>query len=214
MLAFGDPRYTFRERFADAVIHGLGMIFSWAAVAVLVVLVIPTGDTLALIAATVYGAGLIAMIWFSAAYNLLHHPEWTDRLRACDHAGIFLMIAATYTPFSLVGLKGWLGLSLLALVWTVALTGILMKFLAPVHFERRAVLFYLGLGWIGLPILGKLIQALPLSTVILIAVGGVTYSVGVLFHVWEKLPFQNAIWHGFVLTAAVTHYAAVLTVLA
>lgn len=205
-----QPHYSRKERLVDGVIHGLGVVGSLIAVAVLLVVVIPTRDVLAILAAGVYGAGLIAMLWLSAAYNLVDHPDWKERFRRYDHAAIFLMIASTYTPFALVTIGGRIGHGLLAIVWLLATGGMALKIGWSGRLERASVIMYLALRWAGLPAVGLLLAALPPVTLALLGAGGVLYTVGIGFHLWENLPYQNAIWHGFVLVAAVCHFASVL----
>ena len=200
------------ERLLDGLIHAAGTVASVAAVVLLLATVAPDGESRTVLAAIVYGAGLMAMLWLSAAYNLITHSTWKARLRRLDHAAIFLMIAATYTPFMLVSVGGGLGLGLLALVWLAAVIGMVLKLLHPRRFDRVSVIFYLALGWAGLPLAGPRFAALSTSTLVLLVVGGLLYSVGVIFHLWDRLPFQNAIWHGFVLAAAACHFLAVFHV--
>lgn len=208
------PEFSRAERLVDGVVHVLGLVLSAVAVAVLLIIVVGGGDPLSIVATSVYSLGLVAMLWFSASYNLTARPQRKELLRRLDHAAIYLMIAGTYTPFSLLALGGALGHGLLALVWSVAVAGMLVKLLHPRRFERSSVALYLVLGWIGLPVVILLIAALPPSTVVLLGLGGLLYTVGVVFHLWERLSFHNAVWHGFVLAAAACHYAAVLTVVA
>jgi hemolysin III len=121
------------------------------------------------------------------------------------------MIAGTYTPFTVLALDGGWSVVLTTLIWSVAVAGIVLKLWQPRRFHQLSVAPYLLLGWVGFSAFFPLLQALGPTTFTLIAVGGVLYTVGVLFHVWERLPFQNAIWHGFVLAAAAVHYAAVVS---
>ena len=126
-------------------------------------------------------------------------------LRRLDHSAIFLLIAGTYTPFMAVSKTWWL----LAFVWSVAAAGVFGKLFVPHRFDRVALVAYLGLGWSGIVAYGPLTEALSSSVVWLVIGGGIVYSVGVIFHVWQRLLFQNAIWHAFVVTAACIHFVAV-----
>jgi hemolysin III len=130
-------------------------------------------------------------------------------LRRFDHAAIYILIASTYTPF-LMRAGGVASFNLLVGVWTTACAGMAMKLAFPGRFGRLSVLLYLALGWSGLIVYNRIITDLPLATVWLLAIGGVLYSTGVIFYLWEKLRFQNAIWHAFVLAAATCHFSAVL----
>ena len=205
---------TQKERLIDGVVHALGVVMSVIAVPVLLHRVISTGNARLILAAVVYSAGLIAMLWLSAAYNLATHPGWKEEIRRYDHAAIFLMIAGTYTPFALIAIGGNMGHGLLTLVWLVAIGGMMLKFLRPRQFDRTSVILYLALGWVILPVMGLIIAALPTSALVLLVVGGLLYTVGVVFHLWENLPYQKAVWHGFVLVAASCHFVAVLRVVA
>ncbi|MBN9515528.1 MAG: hemolysin III family protein [Alphaproteobacteria bacterium] len=160
----------------------------------------------------IYAAGLLAMLGCSAAYNMFRTSRWRDWLRRFDHAAIFAMIAGTYTPFTLLGLKGAWSISLTAVIWAVAAIGIAIKLLKPQRIETVSIGLYLALGWIGVVAAGPFMAAFDPVTLSLLAAGGILYSSGVVFHLWHRLPYQNAIWHGFVLAAAAVHYAAVVGV--
>jgi hemolysin III len=201
------------ERLADGIIHAVGVSLSLVAVVVLLRMVGSAGDPLALAATVVYGVGMIAMFSFSASYNLVPGGKWKEWLHRCDHSAIYLMIAGTYTPFTLVGIGGKTGFGLLALVWLIAIFGLVMRFGWPHRLERISVALYLAMGWTGIFAAGSIIAALPVTALMLLAAGGVLYSVGVVFHLWKSLQFQNAIWHAFVLVAAACHYLAVFDTL-
>jgi hemolysin III len=160
---------------------------------------------------TIYGLALVATFSFSAGYNLLRvRPKLKEVLRRLDHAAIFLMIAATYTPFILIKMQTPWGFGLLAVVWTMAAIGIAIKLFAPRFLDGLSTALYLVQGWAVIAAWEPLMSALPGVALTLLVIGGVLYTVGVVFHLWERLPYQNAIWHGFVLTAASCHFAAVI----
>ncbi|WP_137045059.1 hemolysin III family protein [Pseudolabrys sp. FHR47] len=202
--------YDRAEIVADAVVHGLSIALAVGGGAVLIVIAAFHANVSQFAAVTVYIAGLAAMIGFSAAYNLwpLTPVKWW--LRRLDHSAIYLLIAATYTAFVLP-VKGTASDLILAVQWLSAAAGIALKIFFPGRFDRASIALYLVMGWSGLFVIGPMAAALAPVTLVLIAAGGVLYSVGVIFHVWESLRFQNAIWHGFVLSAASCHYGAVLT---
>jgi hemolysin III len=205
-----EPRYTRSEQVADAVVHGLGVAFGLLACLVLAIIVAPKGDLRLLLAVTVYGVGLLAMLGCSALYNLTLDPARREVFRRLDHAAIFVMIAGTYTPFTMIALGGTWGYGLLAFVWSVALGGVVLKLVWPRRFERLSVAAYLLLGWSIVVALDPLLAAVSTSGITLLFAGGLLYSLGVVFHLWSRLPYQNAIWHAFVLAAAVCHFNAVL----
>lgn len=202
--------YDRGETLADAIVHLLGVALAVCGAAVLIIIAVHGGDTARLIAVAIYLAGLLAMVGFSAAYNLWPVSPFKWWLRRLDHSAIYLLIAATYTAFMLP-MHGAAPAVTLAGIWAAALAGIAIKLLWPGRFDRTSVVVYLVMGWSGLFTIGPVAAALAPVTLTLIAAGGVLYSAGVVFHAWRSLRFQNAIWHGFVLSAAFCHYAAVLT---
>jgi hemolysin III len=209
------PQYSLGERVVDGCLHAVGVTASLVALTVLLVIGIKSDAALWVVSLTVYGLALVATFGFSAGYNLVVRPprlkEW---LRRFDHAAIFLMIAGTYTPFVLIQMNTPFGLSLLAVVWTIAAIGIVLQLFAPRYLRGLSVALYLVQGWAVLAAIEPLISAMPVRALILLMAGGVLYTVGVVFHLWERLPYSNAIWHGFVLAAASCHFAAVIFLVA
>lgn len=209
-FTLGPRTYEAAELQADRIIHGIGIGFAILGGLVLLVLVGSRGQDGALAATLPYVAGLNAMLLCSAAYNLSRPSARREFLRRLDHAAIFVMIAGTYTPFTTLYLKGAWAIAITATIWGIAAIGVYVKIVFPRRFERTFLGIYLALGWILVIPIRQLLDALDASTSILIGVGGLLFSVGTLFHVWNRLPFQNAIWHGFVLAASLCHYAAVM----
>jgi hemolysin III len=198
---------------ADAIIHGVGLMLGAVGVAVLIVFAARSPGNGDLPVAVVYAAGLLAMLGFSAAYNLWPASRIKWILRRFDHSAIYLLIAATYTPFMAQVKNGPVASALLAIVWTVAAVGMVMKLTLPGRFDRLSTVLYLLLGWSGV-MMRDVIAALPAATLWLLGAGGLLYTFGVIFHLWSSLRFQNAIWHAFVVFAAACHYSAVLNYLA
>ena len=205
--------YDRAEITVDAVVHGVGLILAAVGVAVLLLFAARSPANGGLPVAVVYAAGLLAMLGFSAAYNLwpVSRVKWV--LRRFDHSAIYLLIAATYTPFMAQMKNGPFAAAALAIMWTVAAVGIVMKLTLPGRFDRLSIVLYLLLGWSGV-MMYDVIAALPASTLWLLGAGGLLYTFGVIFHLWSSLRFQNAIWHAFVVVAAACHYSAVLDYLA
>ena len=201
---------TRRELVADGAIHVIGIAAGLAGAAILVIAAATRGSPLELAALATYAGGLLAMLGCSAAYQIMRSSRRRELLRCFDQSAIFLMIAGTYTPFTLLRLRPAWDLVLTGLVWAVAVTGIALRFFRPQVFDRISLAFYLALGWAALAAIAPLVPFVRESTLVLLAAGGVLYSAGVVFHVWDRLPFQNAIWHAFVLVGAGVHYAAVL----
>lgn len=198
------------ELVADGVIHVIGIAAGMIGAAILVIAAATRGSPLELAAVATYSGGLLAMLGCSAAYQILRSSRRRELLRCFDHTAIFLMIAGTYTPFTLLRIRPFWDVVLTAAVWSIAIAGIALRLARPKVFDRVSLGFYLALGWAGLAAIAPLIPMVHVSTLILLGSGGLLYSAGVVFHVWERLPFQNAIWHTFVLLAASAHYAAVL----
>jgi hemolysin III len=199
----GRKVYTRNEIRADALVHGAGIL---AALVGSIALLAHAGITWVLAA---YLFGLLVMLACSAAYNLTPPSQLKWILRRFDHSAIFLLIAGTYTPLLLFlpdAAQSWtLGL----ITWLGAAFGIAVKFLFPGRFDRLAILVYLALGWVGITAASAFAQVLPPQVLNLIIAGGILYTAGVIFHIWESLKFHNAIWHGFVAAAAACHFAAI-----
>lgn len=206
------PQYTKRERVADGCIHVVSVGASLIALVALLIVAIQTQAALWIVSLAIYGVALVATFSCSAGYHLIVRPKLKSIFRRLDHAAIFLMIAGTYTPFALMKMDASWGLTLLAVVWSMAALGIAIKLFAPRYLEGVSTALYLVQGWAVVVAWKPLVAAVPGHVALLLMLGGVLYTVGVVFHLWAKLPFQNAIWHGFVLTAASVHYAAVLDI--
>lgn len=200
--------YDRAEILADGAVHALGIALGVVGVLSLIVEAARASPLTQLAAVVIYGAGLLTVLCLSAIYNLwpISPTKWL--LRRFDHAAIYLLIASTYTPF-LLHIAGAGYAYFLWVIWIAACAGMSLKLACPGRFDRLAILLYLGLGWSGLVVYEPVVTSFPPETVWLLAAGGVFYSTGVIFHLWERLRFQNAIWHAFVLAAATCHFAAV-----
>jgi hemolysin III len=207
----GRWHYSRAEMIADGIVHAVGIVLAIAAGSAFLALAAFHAGPGEYIAAAFYVVSLLTVLSVSLAYNLwpVSSPaKWI--LRRFDHAAIYLLIAATYTPF-LAQLDGSpLTVSMIALVWTAAVIGIAIKVLLPGRFDRLAIVFYLAIGWSGVVLVGPLVQTLPTASIALIVAGGIVYSLGVIFFAWKGLRFHNAVWHGFVVTGAGLHLAAMV----
>lgn len=201
-----------RELIADGTVHAVGVAVGLVGAAMLIPRIVTAPSAANAIALGLYMLGLLAMLGCSAAYNMWPPSRVREWLRRFDHAAIFVMIAGTYSPLTFGHVAGSWSVRLGILVWCVALFGVAMKLCYPRRFERLSIGLYLALGWLGVLAIGPLVASLPLASSILLLIGGMIYSTGVIFHLWRGLRFQNAIWHGFVLVAAGCHYAAILLV--
>ncbi len=202
--------YDRAELIADAVVHAAGIVLGLIGAVAIAAIALRRGESAAPV--LVYGVVLLAMLGVSAAYNMwpVSPVKWV--LRRFDHSAIYLLIAGTYTPF-LAQMKGLLSAGLSIGLWATAAVGVALKLLLPGRFDRTSVALYLILGWSGVVAYRSFAAAIPAASLWLLAIGGILYSLGVLFHAWEGLRFHNAIWHGFVLVAAICHYVAVLCAL-
>ena len=201
---------TLAELIADGAIHVIGICLGLVATVVLIVTLWNSGDPARQLTVMVYAACLMTMLICSALYNMLAKDEKSGLLRRLDHAAIFLMIAGTYTPLAAYIIGGWTGGILLAIVWTGALAGAILKLVHLSRTERLTISIYLGLGWVVVFAANPLIERASTFGFFMILAGGLLYTIGTAFYAWKKLPFQNAIWHAFVLAAAVCHFSAVL----
>ncbi len=198
------------EMGVDGAIHVLAIIAGLIGAAALLVIAARRGGAEDVAAVGIYSLGLLAMLGCSCAYNLGRFSRHADWLKHLDHSAIFLMIAGTYTPFALIDLEGAWKWSLIGTVWSLAVAGVGLRLLHSRLFDKVSLGLYLALGWLGIVALPPLIHALDTPALVLLAVGGGLYTAGLIFHLWERLPFQKAIWHGFVVAAAATHFAAVV----
>src|ERR1700753_3640111 len=194
--------YDRAELIADGVVHAIGIVFGLIAATVLIVLAAVYAHAIDIVAASIYVAGLLSMLVLSATYNLwpVSRAKWV--LRRFDHSAIYLLIAATYTPFIMEVKDSLFAMVLLTGVWCVAIFGIVLKLGWPGRFDRLSVRLYAAMGWSGLMLYQKVVTALPSLALWFVVAGGVLYSLGVVFHAWQRLRFQNAIWHCFVLLGA------------
>jgi len=199
--------YSTLEHRADMIVHVLGILFAVNASAWLLAHV--SGPAILVASVSVYCAGLVAMIFASAAYNLMPHGPAKPILRRLDHAAIFIMIAATYTPFAAMRLGGLAGSLILVAIWLCASIGIVFKLVFPRRFEIASVIFYLAMGWMVVTVIRPLAASIAVVDFWLLIAGGLVYSAGVAFYMIERIPYHKAIWHGFVLVAAVLHFSAV-----
>jgi len=198
------------ELFADGIVHAIGVSLGVVGAIVIVVVAANSARDADMPSIVIYTIGLLSMLGFSAAYNTwpISRAKWV--LRRFDHSAIYVMIAGTYTAFIGQMRGDFVSISLLIGVWLMAVVGVTLKLLLPGRFDRLAVILYLILGWSGAVAYEPVVAVLPSLSIWLLVAGGALYSAGVVFHGWQSLRFQNAIWHGFVLVAACCHYSAIL----
>lgn len=204
------PAYSPAEEIAHSVSHGIGIVLAIAGLTMLVTRAALHGGAREITGAAIFGATLILLYVASTLYHAIPIARAKRVLRVIDHSSIYLLIAGTYTPFTLGPLLGPWGWSLLAVVWTGAVGGILWKTVALGRAPIVSVLLYLGMGWSVVVAFEPLVERLPAGGVTLLVAGGLCYSFGLVFFAWKRLPFHHFIWHLFVLAGSVCHYFAVL----
>ncbi len=203
-------RYSPGEEAANSLIHGLGAVLATAGLAVLAVAASRHGTAATVVGSVVFGATLVFLYVASTLYHAVRHPRAKAVLRALDHSAIFLLIAGTYTPFTLVSLRGPWGWSLFGVVWGIAVSGIALRLALRRKPTALFVGLYLAMGWCVVVAAKPLLAAVAPGGIALLAAGGLAYSGGVAFYLWRRLPYHHAIWHACVLAGSALHYAAVL----
>ena len=203
--------YSPAEQAANVITHGAGILFGLTG---FVFLILKAGNrnTLALTSYIIYGLSLILMFTSSTLYHGIPGERRKFILRKIDHSAIYLLIAGTYTPFLLITLNNMFGRVLFIIVWIIAIAGILYKTLKKIGPRWVSAVTYVLMGWLIVLAAGQIIKALPASSLYLLVAGGLLYTAGTVFYIWKKLPFNHAIWHVFVLAAAICHYFAVYNI--
>ncbi len=209
-MTVDHPKYTFGEELANSITHGLGVALSIAGLVILVVLSALHGNAWHVVSCAIYGTTMILLYTASTLYHSFQNPNIKRAMRVLDHSSIYLLIAGTYTPFTLVTLHGPWGWSLFGVVWGLALAGIAFKVYFTGRFPKISTIIYVGMGWIAIIAIKPLIDILPTGGLIFLFGGGLSYTFGVIFYVWHKLPYHHAVWHLFVLGGTVLHFFAIL----
>lgn len=201
---------SFKQELANSLTHGLGTILSIAGPFILVVLSGMQGDAWRIVSFSIYGTSLVLLYTASTLYHSFQSARVKHIFKIMDHSAIYLLIAGTYTPFTLVLLRGGWGWSLFGVIWGLAFTGILFKIFFVNRFNVLSTIIYLLMGWLIIIAFQPLIDHVPSGGLYWLLAGGIAYSAGTVFYVWEKLPFHHAIWHLFVLAGSLCHFFAVL----
>lgn len=203
-------RYTAGEEIASSVTHGIGAGLSLAALAVLVSFSAVAGDARRVVSFAVFGGCLFLLYLASTCYHACRQSRLKRVFRVFDHVAIFLLIAGTYTPVALVGLRGGWGWTLFGLIWGLAAFGILLEVFFLDRFRWLTLAIYLGMGWLVVIAAGPVIEAFPFSALVWLGAGGLCYTGGVIFYLWKSLPYNHAVWHLFVLAGSACHFLAFL----
>ncbi len=198
-----------REEIVNAATHGLGIIMAIGAGAVLITLAVVYAGAREVVSVSVFVAALVLLYTASTLYHSARRPELRARLKILDHCAIFLLIAGTYTPFTIAAIRGGWGWSLFGVVWTLALFGIFFKLFYTGRFRFLSTATYIGMGWLIVIGFAPLSQALTPTALFWLVTGGVVYTAGTLFYHFERLPYSHAVWHLFVLGGSICHFTAV-----
>jgi hemolysin III len=208
--AGGVPRYRVGEEIASCLIHAVGVVLATAGAVVLTVSAYKHGTVWHVVGCSVFAVTLILLYTISTLYHGIRFPRAKGILRILDHSAIFLLIAGTYTPFTLVNLRGAWGWSLLGTIWGLAILGILFKVTMRDRWPIASVVFYLFMGWLIVIAAKPLLSTVAPGGLLLLVGGGLAYTLGVVFYAWRRLPYHHAIWHAFVITGSTAHFFAVL----
>lgn len=209
-LDSAQPRYGLGEEVASSVIHGIGIVLSIAGLAILVASSAVYGGAREVVASSVFGSTLILLYTASTLYHSIPGVVAKRVLRTLDHIAIFLLIAGTYTPFTLLALPGAWGWGLFATIWTLAILGSAAELGMLKRYRKAAVVMYVLMGWVAVVAIEPLRQNVPTGGLVLLFAGGIAYTAGVPFYIARRMPYGHAIWHFFVLAGSVLHYLAVL----
>lgn len=198
-----------RDEIANVITHGVGVLLSVGAGAALIALAAVQAGTREMISVAIFSASLVLLYSASTLYHAARHPETKARLKVLDHCAIFVLIAGTYTPFTIAAIRGGWGWSLFGVIWGMALIGIVFKLFFTGRFKALSTAMYIGMGWLVVIALVPLVQALSGAGLAWLVAGGVLYTAGTLFYHRESIPYSHAIWHGFVLAGSSCHFVAV-----
>ncbi len=205
-----EEHSSLRLEIANSITHGIGILFGIAALPVLSALAVTKNHTVAVVGAAVFGFSFLLVFTFSTLYHAFQNPRVKKVLNIFDHISIYFLIAGTYTPFLLNYMMNATGITLLSVLWGLTILGIVFKLFFTGRFNYLSTAIYIGMGWILLFGGKSFFAAIPWPVLTMIIIGGVLYTVGTLFYLWEKLYYHHVNWHLFVLAAAICHYVAVL----
>lgn len=204
------PRYSFYEELANSITHGIGILFAISALGVLTAFSSVFGTAWHIVSCSVYSGTMILMYTASTLYHSIPWPRAKKVLRILDHSAIFLLIAGTYTPFTLVSLNGAWGWTLFGVVWGLAVLGIICEIYLLSNYRFLAISIYVAMGWTIVVATKPLLASVPTGGLLLLLTGGLFYTVGIVFYVCRKMPFHHAVWHLFVLAGTVFQFFAIL----
>jgi hemolysin III len=209
-LSRPDRRPSLGEEIANSISHGIGLVLAIIATPILLVAALRYGNTWNIIGVSVFAASMVTLYLSSTLYHALTHDRAKQIFRMFDHCAIFLLIAGTYTPFTLGVLRGPWGWTLLGLIWTLAAIGLTMKMVLRARYSWLSVILYLVMGWLVVIAAPQILRVMPLSGLLWLAAGGIAYTAGVGFYAAHRVRYAHFAWHLFVIAGTVCHFFAVL----
>ncbi len=198
------------EEIANSITHGIGAALSIAALAILVVSASGDDETLKVVSLSIYGTTLILLYLSSTLYHGFPDGKLKKIFKVMDHSSIYLLIAGSYTPIVLVSMQGAWGWTVFGIVWVMAVAGITAKIFLTGKYSRISILFYIIMGWLIVFAIKPVLQTVPLKLIIWLLLGGLSYTFGIIFYAWEKMPYNHTVWHLFVLGGSITHFFGIL----
>lgn len=212
-MIFLGSNVPFQEK-ANSITHGIGAILSVAGCVILLIIATSKGDNWRIVSFSIYGASLILLYLSSTIYHGLSNTRIKYIFQVLDHSAIYLLIAGSYTPLTLISLRGIWGWSLLGLVWSIAFCGIFMKAFFFNETQVISMILYIIMGWLIIIAVKPLIEAIPRGMFLWIVAGGLSYSLGIIFYLTRKIPYHHTIWHLFVMGGSIAHFLGILFYLA
>lgn len=203
------PLYSRWEERINAATHGVGILLAITGLVLMVVFSSLKGNSYHIVSSSIFGASLVLLYSMSTIYHLVQRPRWKSIFRNLDHSSIYLLIAGTYTPFTLVSLHGAWGWTLLGTIWGCALAGISLEIFPKERPQRVSLILCIVMGWLILLAIQPLVENVKMGGLLLLIGGGLSYSLGVIFYLWKSLPYSHAIWHLFVLSGSILHFFAI-----
>lgn len=204
-------QYTLGEEIANGITHGIGVLLSIAGLVLLIIFATMHGNAWHIVSFSIFGSTLIVLYLASTLYHSLPKPSVKMIFKRIDHSAIFLLIAGTYTPFTLIHLRGAWGWTIFGIIWSLAIAGIILKIFTVTRYRKLSLILYISMGWLCVIAFNEMINKIPSLSLTLLIIGGMIYTLGVGFYIWKKLPYGHAIWHLFVLGGSTLHFFAVLS---
>ncbi len=204
---------TTGEEIANAITHGIGALLAIAALVILIVLAAINGTVWHVVSFSIFGSTLVLLYFASTLYHSLTHVKAKNLFHKFDHISIYLLIAGTYTPFCLTALRGWMGWTMLGIVWACAVLGAVMKAISVGSRVKLSTILYVLMGWVILIAIKPLYDSMPFNGFVLLIAGGISYTIGTIFFIRDQVKYNHSVWHLFVLGGSVLHFFSVLTLL-